>query len=631
MKSLREKGITLIALVITIIVLLILAGVSIATLTGNNGILTQSKKSKISTELSSYKEQVEIYKQGKYIENNNFLSESLTAGKENLFYNTQPSGEEGNIKTIIENISDEYLEKMEIIKGELLINTQDKDEVKIAQGLGIEVNPYDIVDGVLLSSNGNLLLMDKNGTLTVPDSVTEIGEGSFANLNGLKTIIIPSTVKRIAKNAFAYNATLEKVIIQDGVEEIGDRAFTHCSKLKEITLPDSITKIGIVCFQQDVMLDSIKLPKNLKVLENNVFSECSNLKNIELSKNLEELHYAALRGTAISSLKFPPNLKIVEDQALQIPSLQNIDTSENNYYTFKNGVLYSKDIKTLVIALSNITKLEMENTTETITSSAFARCNKLISINITENVKTIGLSVFNSPNLKLITVDENNDYFMTDERNNLYSKDGKILYRVFDKGNIIIRDGVENVKQGVFSSGGITGITLPESYIGDRVGDTNMFPALEYLYLPKKVVTFNKYSYPVKTVEVSKENPYLESVDNNQYILSEDGTELYWVKSDLKNVNIPETVKTIKNMALLSVEVENIVLPESIEKIERNAFYNASTKKIEIQKNIKEIDSAAFSAAESLSEVIIHKNKNDISGSPWSNLFGERAIFWVGE
>ena len=44
--------------ILNIIVLLILAGVSIATLTGDNGILTQSKKSKISTELSSYKEQV---------------------------------------------------------------------------------------------------------------------------------------------------------------------------------------------------------------------------------------------------------------------------------------------------------------------------------------------------------------------------------------------------------------------------------------------------------------------------------------------------------------------------------------------------------------------------------------------
>ena len=45
-KSKKERGITLIALVITIIVLLILAGVSIAMLTGQNGILTQANKRK---------------------------------------------------------------------------------------------------------------------------------------------------------------------------------------------------------------------------------------------------------------------------------------------------------------------------------------------------------------------------------------------------------------------------------------------------------------------------------------------------------------------------------------------------------------------------------------------------------
>ena len=48
-KSMRENGITLIALVITIIVLLILASVSIAMLTGNNGILTQAKNAKQAT------------------------------------------------------------------------------------------------------------------------------------------------------------------------------------------------------------------------------------------------------------------------------------------------------------------------------------------------------------------------------------------------------------------------------------------------------------------------------------------------------------------------------------------------------------------------------------------------------
>ena len=56
----NKKGITLIALVLTIIVLLILAGVSIAMLTGNSGILTQAQRAKKLTELSSEKEVIQI-------------------------------------------------------------------------------------------------------------------------------------------------------------------------------------------------------------------------------------------------------------------------------------------------------------------------------------------------------------------------------------------------------------------------------------------------------------------------------------------------------------------------------------------------------------------------------------------
>ena len=56
----KNKGITLIALVITIIVLLILAGVSIATLTGQNGILTRASDAKEQTEIASVKEQAQL-------------------------------------------------------------------------------------------------------------------------------------------------------------------------------------------------------------------------------------------------------------------------------------------------------------------------------------------------------------------------------------------------------------------------------------------------------------------------------------------------------------------------------------------------------------------------------------------
>ena len=56
----KEKGITLIALVVTIIVLLILAGVSIAMLTGPNGLLTQADEARTETDMAGAREKIQL-------------------------------------------------------------------------------------------------------------------------------------------------------------------------------------------------------------------------------------------------------------------------------------------------------------------------------------------------------------------------------------------------------------------------------------------------------------------------------------------------------------------------------------------------------------------------------------------
>ena len=64
----KEKGITLIALVVTIVVLLILAGVSISMLTGENGIITQAQDAKLATERLSLREQFQYIAEMKLLE-----------------------------------------------------------------------------------------------------------------------------------------------------------------------------------------------------------------------------------------------------------------------------------------------------------------------------------------------------------------------------------------------------------------------------------------------------------------------------------------------------------------------------------------------------------------------------------
>ena len=73
----RQQGITIIALVITIIVLLILAGVSIAMLTGDNGILNQANDSKIETAVGTVKEQIKSSQGEKIIQEEKVTPETL--------------------------------------------------------------------------------------------------------------------------------------------------------------------------------------------------------------------------------------------------------------------------------------------------------------------------------------------------------------------------------------------------------------------------------------------------------------------------------------------------------------------------------------------------------------------------
>ena len=102
----KEKGITLIALVITIIVLLILAGVSIAMLTGDNGILTQAQNSKKETERANIIEQVRLDILEKQTEKE---GENITSGELEEILKKYFSNEEQNLKDIIAGTSTDKL------------------------------------------------------------------------------------------------------------------------------------------------------------------------------------------------------------------------------------------------------------------------------------------------------------------------------------------------------------------------------------------------------------------------------------------------------------------------------------------------------------------------------------------
>ena len=81
-------------------------------------------------------------------------------------------------------------------------------------------------------------------SVTIPNSVTSIGDGAFGGCIGLTSLTIPNSVISIGDYAFSACTGLPSVTIPNSVTSIGDWAFSDCTGLTSVTIPNSVTEIG---------------------------------------------------------------------------------------------------------------------------------------------------------------------------------------------------------------------------------------------------------------------------------------------------------------------------------------------------------------------------------------------------
>lgn len=221
--------------------------------------------------------------------------------------------------------------------------------------------------------------------IVLPDSVSSIGESVFARCSGLKSIVIPKNVTVIKANAFYGCSSLKSISFPNGLKGIGNSAFEGCSSLKSVSLPNTVKTIGYGAFE-GTGLTSIKIPNGVTSIGNGAFLDCVSLQSVTLSKGLKEIGYMAFDGCGELT-------RFIVD-------------AENKTFSAKEGVLFSKDRKKLIICPAGISGVYVvPSGVKNIESYAFQNCKKLTGIEFPKSLEDIGeYMIIGCTGIKRITI-----------------------------------------------------------------------------------------------------------------------------------------------------------------------------------------------------------------------------------
>lgn len=408
-------------------------------------------------------------------------------------------------------------------------------------------------------------------------------------------VSIPTSVKHIGKEAFAGHTELVKIEIPGYVESIDYNAFSGCSSLEAVAVPDTVTTIG-----------------------NGAFSGCSNLKSVVLGKKTEKLGTGIFAGChSLSSLRVH---------------------KDNEYLSYENGVVYSKDKKMIYFMIPGYEggTYTMPSTVEEIKNNAFWGCQKLKKILIGSNVKSIPDYAFtNCTSLESVSFPYslrnigmkafadcislgNTEIPMSVAQIHKTAFDGCVKLRIIaeegskaaqyeaerDKSNVANAEyqdigGLDDEEES--HSGEESGNEAPGPLGGSLLGQSRIVGGNAVVFIDNgqsKVLSGNQEPEPGSSeaaAEIMKGNSQgafpKYTIVNNEKIAS----QAYYKNDGLTDYQIPEGIKEIGEFAFARSGLTGIIIPEGVTSIGYGAFYHCDAlENIEIPSSVTEIEPSAF-------------------------------------
>lgn len=492
----------------------------------------------------------------------------------------------------------------------------DMDDFASSPPWGESVKEVYIQNGITTIGRNAFARCSRLTSISLPDSITTIGEYAFVN-SGLTGIVIPSSVTDIGDWAFRGCGSLTSISLSDHITRIGESVFHGCWRLANVEIPSSVTTIGESAFDSSG-LTNITIPSSVTSIERMAFHGCRSLSHITIPNSITKIEELTFWNcTGLTNVVLPNTINSIERGAFEecsnltninIPdSVTKIDSGAFGgceslvYISFPDSITSIADG-----TFSGCTSLESFYIPDCVTAiggSAFSGCTSLIELVIPDSVTDIGWSAFaGCSSLTKITVPGSVAQFGS-------------------YGSPALSGCSSLTSAGPIGGGydfefGWTG-TIPES--GFRSCD-----GLVTITIPDNITSIGHSAFDscknLTSMTVEAGNPQYAS--ENGALLNKDKTTLIRCFEGNRGVYVvPDGVSLIKMEAFYRCEdLTSIAIPDSVTDIEYMAFYLCSSlSSVTLPSNITSINQSLFYGCKSLTGIRIPDNVVKIGKEAFSN------------
>ena len=495
-------------------------------------------------------------------------------------------------------------------------------------------------------------------SITIPRGVTRIGEYGFYNCYSLNEIEIADTVTKIGMGAFMYTdwyynqpdgiLYIGKVAydvkgeeqtnfnIKEGTIAIANDAFSECEELKSISIPNSITTIGDRAFYYCDKLLSIDIPESVTCMGEYVFEYCTSLNRISLPNNTTKITSGMFSlCSSLDELTIPNTTTYIGDHALQGCNIKNITLPDSISYIGEQAFGQCRSLVSVSLPNSiqslpdcifrdccSLEKIVIPDSVKMISDDAFTDCTALKSVDLGKNISEISDYAFtNCSNIDTL-------HLMDKNEKTLYAfRSCKIKELIYKEGTTIISDGI------LYYNSTVEKIYVPSTTT--KIGEYHWGVLGKYYGLKQIDVHPNNNTYcSINGVLYDKNMTTIyrcpRNINISEFIILDSVSNIYKYAfkcaKNIKTLTISDKVSDIGDYSFSDCDIKTLIIEEGTKKITNSMIVSRTTlETIKLPNSIDKIDNPTDSFSDGVFENCI--NLKEINITPNIKSIGNRAFY----